>query len=355
MEQKKLEDSSRADRSVTFTDVSTTLTSLQSKIEMSTAAEYARAGKYSEAEAILSSMERYSKENAAYCDLLARILAQQGKLSEAEKWWNRVQQVSENNATQKNSLKKIASLQRNNSKTLFFSPMLAGVIITILLLVTLYGLSSRVSEVNRMVTDLSLLLMEEQKNMKTTGKSSSSIQLVAQEGSANLDKKLESIVQQNASTQTRLAQIEQKISKTDKSIDIKINVPGVVVKEKNDGLSLSFETGLFSNGITLTQTAREAIIAIGKVLEPYANEITVSVVGYANNLPIPPGHRYIDNIGLGLARATAVVNFLRVEGGLPFSILSGRSFGEFNTPFPNDTSQNQAKNRTVIIEIKRQK
>ncbi|VAW65814.1 hypothetical protein MNBD_GAMMA09-3306 [hydrothermal vent metagenome] len=354
MGQEKPENTDNVGSPAKVEDACAALVSLQSKIELSLAADYARAGKYSEAEAVLYSMERDTKESAIYCDLLARIFSQQGEFLEAVKWWDRGQKASVNSVSHRNALEKIASFHRNGSRYFFFNTKFLSVIVAVLLMVYLIGLSSWINEANNLLADLSLRVTKEHKGAALAEVSKSNFQELVQERAKNINDKLESIIQHNAVSQMKLQQLEKKVNNTDDPPGVKVNIPGVMVITSNGSSRLLFEEGTFIKGVELTKKAQNILILIGELLEPYAHEITVSVVGYANNLPMPKGHRYGDNIGLGLARATTVVNFLRLEGGLPFSILSGRSSGEFNTPFPGGIQESNSKNRTVVLEIERQ-
>jgi flagellar motor protein MotB len=46
-----------------------------------------------------------------------------------------------------------------------------------------------------------------------------------------------------------------------------------------------------------------------------------------------------------------VVEHLRATTGLPLSLFSVSSLGETQAPYPNDTPENAARNRTVELRI----
>lgn len=130
---------------------------------------------------------------------------------------------------------------------------------------------------------------------------------------------------------------------------VKFNLSGVVLKSENGKTIISFDKGLFKKGTKLKTNACTMLTALGKQLEPYKNQITLQVTGYTDDLPMPPGKKYLDNTSLGLSRAQVVVEHLRATTGLssvPFTIS-----GTDRSPCPNDSYSNRLRNRTVSICI----
>ena len=136
-----------------------------------------------------------------------------------------------------------------------------------------------------------------------------------------------------------------------KGMGISLDVPGAAVKEEQDLLIVTFNSGLFSKGTRLTPDARAKLTTLGKQLEEYVGQVTVSVVGHTDNNPVPPGSAYRDNLALGYARALAVVEHLVSAAGLPASMFVVSSPGEASSPFPNDTRENRSRNQTVVIKV----
>jgi chemotaxis protein MotB len=79
----------------------------------------------------------------------------------------------------------------------------------------------------------------------------------------------------------------------------------------------------------------------------------VLVTGHTDDVPVTQPFAYPDNVSLGMARAVAVVEFFRSQGGLPYVILSARSVDARNPLGSNTTAAGRARNRTVVIAVTR--
>ncbi len=79
----------------------------------------------------------------------------------------------------------------------------------------------------------------------------------------------------------------------------------------------------------------------------------INIKGYTDNSPVPPGKRYKKNWELS---ALLAVNVLRwfVDAGVPIVRLTATGMGDLNPLFPNDTPENQARNRRVEFSLERQ-
>jgi flagellar motor protein MotB len=79
----------------------------------------------------------------------------------------------------------------------------------------------------------------------------------------------------------------------------------------------------------------------------------VVVYGYTDNTPVGPAlkRRGIpDNLVLSTRRAAAVATFLISQGVNP-NITSAKGFGDTHPVAPNDTPENKAKNRRIVITV----
>jgi flagellar motor protein MotB len=61
--------------------------------------------------------------------------------------------------------------------------------------------------------------------------------------------------------------------------------------------------------------------------------------------------RFSDNEALCFARAVAVIERLRQSARLPVSMFAARAAENNRSPYPNDTPENRARNRTVVMRI----
>ena len=106
----------------------------------------------------------------------------------------------------------------------------------------------------------------------------------------------------------------------------------------------TFDTGkaeLRSNFVPLLQE-------IGKVLEKTRGEIIVA--GHTDNVPLVGGP-FGSNLGLSMARAGAVAEFLLTSSTIDPQRLSTMGFGEYRPLASNDTADGRQKNRRVEIIV----
>lgn len=116
------------------------------------------------------------------------------------------------------------------------------------------------------------------------------------------------------------------------------------------------ETGdlLFASGSYQLSAAGKSELAsnIAPKLVSLRNAKVV-VYGYTDDTPIGPQLRrngIPDNMTLSSRRADAVVAFLVSQGVNP-SILSAKGFGETHPVAPNNTPDNRAQNRRIVITM----
>jgi chemotaxis protein MotB len=105
---------------------------------------------------------------------------------------------------------------------------------------------------------------------------------------------------------------------------------------------------LFDSGdATLSNNALELLGKISAILKDQNNAVRVE--GFTDDRPIHTA-RYPSNWELSSARAAAVVE-LFIEEGLDASRLMAAGYGEFQPIAPNDSPENRAKNRRVVLMI----
>lgn len=107
--------------------------------------------------------------------------------------------------------------------------------------------------------------------------------------------------------------------------------------------SLLFESG----DATLSNQALELLGKITGILKDQNNAVRVE--GFTDDRPIH-NVRYPSNWELSSARAAAVVQ-LFIEEGFDASRLVAAGYGEFQPKVPNDSVENRAKNRRVVLMI----
>lgn len=105
---------------------------------------------------------------------------------------------------------------------------------------------------------------------------------------------------------------------------------------------------LFDSGdATLSSHALELLGKISEILKDQKNAVRVE--GFTDDRPIH-NVRYPSNWELSSARAAAVVQ-LFIEEGFDAARLVAAGYGEFQPVVPNDSPENRAKNRRVVLMI----
>jgi flagellar motor protein MotB len=278
--------------------------SLLSKALLPKAAELARAGKYLEAECLLEHLIKEGNELPAIFDLMARIRAQQGRLLEAQSYWADAIQLSNSKDIYRTALKRIEHLQTG--------PPWIGKIRQLLL-----GLAILLSLA--LITGVTIPLL----------------------------KKIR--IPDHPEEAGSIKEIAIMPAKTPPQINL--NIQGTMVKIKDDYLEMTFNNGLFSRKTELNQEAKAILDLLAEELRPYEGKIQVNVEGHTDNLPILNGWIFRDNVSLGMQRAVTVIDYLRLKGQLPAKMFKASSVGELHSLYPNDTPDNQMRNRTVVIRF----
>jgi len=131
-----------------------------------------------------------------------------------------------------------------------------------------------------------------------------------------------------------------------------IELPGTTIVRENNALRIIFNNGLFRSGTRLEDAARETLLQLARQLANQLDVFMLIVEGHTDAIPVRPNNeQFIDNFSLGMARAETVKHFLAEQGGLPTTRIHTASAGQSAPPFPNDTAENRARNRTVVISI----
>ncbi len=123
------------------------------------------------------------------------------------------------------------------------------------------------------------------------------------------------------------------------------------IKQIGDVLSVDFQDKIFfdSGSADIRNSGKVTLDKIAKVLKNYTNK-QVRIEGYTDNDPIAPGYlwKFPSNWELSTARATTIVRYLQLRGVDP-SQLKATGYGEYNPIVPNDSAENKAQNRRIVI------
>lgn len=157
----------------------------------------------------------------------------------------------------------------------------------------------------------------------------------------------EALTEQNATkgkTQEMYEMVSQYLEEQGLSGKIDISV-------EEDGIALDIkEKILFDSGkAVLKPEARELLDQLTGLFKRMNNQ--VSVEGHTDNRSINTV-QYPTNWELSVDRAAKVVRYLTEQGGLNPKQFIAVGYGEYSPVVPNDSPENQAMNRRVIMRIK---
>jgi chemotaxis protein MotB len=125
---------------------------------------------------------------------------------------------------------------------------------------------------------------------------------------------------------------------------------GLTVEQRDGKVYVSMENKLlFESGSWAVNTrGREAVVALGDVLAQN-KEIAVLIEGHTDNVPYGGSGNIQDNWDLSTKRATAIVNILTENSGIPKDNLTAAGRGEYAPIATNSTSEGKAKNRRIEV------
>lgn len=277
-------------------------------IVLGRAQDLARIGHFGEAESLISALSHGKGAAPACLDLMAKIRAQQGRYADAEAYWVEASRLEPDNEAHRAGLLCIARERRISALRSAMRALLIALLLLTVAGVIGYAVVRPTDGARDELKSESIPVVEQ---AKPTG----------------------SAARRSAFT------------------DIKIDIQGIATQAIDGDILLTFTSGIFVAGATVKPEAKLLLRALGRQLGPHSAKIMVQVVGFTDDLPLARGATFRDNDALGLRRAVTVAEYLRVSAGLPSSIFSIRSLGEASTPYPNDSRENRARNRTVTIRI----
>ena len=125
----------------------------------------------------------------------------------------------------------------------------------------------------------------------------------------------------------------------------------VIVQLNKNGVMISLNNNvLFPSGVAeLNQQSTDLVVSLGNAIKN-VDFAQIIIEGYTDTDPISNA-RFKDNLDLSTARANNVNRILAARCGIPNSKISSMGYGEFRPVANNDTAENKAKNRRVVITI----
>jgi outer membrane protein OmpA-like peptidoglycan-associated protein len=126
-------------------------------------------------------------------------------------------------------------------------------------------------------------------------------------------------------------------------------VPGAEVKRVGEGIHVVFDdksgVNFAFDSSELTADAKKNLDAVAEIFTEFP-DTRLMIEGYTDSVG---NDDY--NLKLSERRAKAVAKYLKSHGVANSRFESIKGYGEANPRFPNDTKENQAKNRRVEIGI----
>jgi flagellar motor protein MotB len=128
-------------------------------------------------------------------------------------------------------------------------------------------------------------------------------------------------------------------------------LPGVRTKTLGNSILLTFDDGLFLHGTYFKPGAKSRLQVVAKALAQVSPHLRIEVIGCADDDCALKSWTARFEESLALDRAAAVVNYFIELGLFAPNRLAAVGSGGTNRPFPSDTAQDRAKNRTVLLGV----
>lgn len=152
----------------------------------------------------------------------------------------------------------------------------------------------------------------------------------------------------NKGVQEAKKEVEEKMKQEQVAGEVKVSKDGMTITIQEQKDNVFFESG----SADLSPRMDEILTVLAPTLKKLADdEHDIIVEGHTDNVPIRNA-RFPSNWELSTARATSVVQYLIQEKGLPAAHLGATGYGQYKPIAPNDTPEDQAKNRRVVFFIK---
>ena len=125
---------------------------------------------------------------------------------------------------------------------------------------------------------------------------------------------------------------------------------GLTIEQRDGKVYVSMENKLLfeSGSWAVNSRGREAVVQLGSVLSENKG-IAVLIEGHTDNVPYGGSGNIKDNWDLSTKRATAIVNILTQNAGIPKENLTAAGRGEYAPIASNTTSEGKSRNRRIEV------
>ncbi len=138
---------------------------------------------------------------------------------------------------------------------------------------------------------------------------------------------------------------------TTTTLGAELDIEEIQVACSENACIVIFEFGLFTSMTRLDPDAPDLLRRVAESLKGYLPAYHLTITGHCDTVPVSATAPIADNRQLSEARARIVLNMLKNDFGLPADAMTAVGMGTDNPPYPNDTPENRAKNRTVVLTI----
>ena len=138
-----------------------------------------------------------------------------------------------------------------------------------------------------------------------------------------------------------LNELEEEFEEFKGFVDVSVEENQVTIRMMGEA---TFDTGQAE----LRKEFVPLLLKIGEILSKTRGEIIIA--GHTDNVPLRGG-RFKSNLGLSMARAGSVAEYLLKSTSIDPQRLSTMGFGEYRPLESNDTEQGRQKNRRVEIVV----
>jgi len=136
-------------------------------------------------------------------------------------------------------------------------------------------------------------------------------------------------------------ELQEEFQEFQTSVEVEVEENEVTIRMMGEA---TFDTG----HAKLREEFVPLLLKIGEVLAKTSGEIIIA--GHTDNVPLIGG-QFRSNLGLSMARAGSVAEFLLKSTSIDPKKLSTMGFGEYRPLASNDTAQGRKKNRRVEIIV----
>jgi chemotaxis protein MotB len=138
-----------------------------------------------------------------------------------------------------------------------------------------------------------------------------------------------------------IIEVEERFQKWKDLIDVEVGDDKVTIR-------LMGETGFDSGSAEIREEMLPLLKKIGEIIKDRIDEILIA--GHTDNVPLTGG-KYRSNLGLSMARAASVAQFMLEVAGISPERMSTMGFGEYRPIATNTTAKGRQRNRRVEIVL----